>query len=85
MCTNIFTLISNEIKKLEQVIYKVKLRIAEFRQGLELVKTNRLSSKLFSPSDFLKVLASIEKLIPVELRLIVTIDNVSVYYDIISV
>lgn len=59
----------------------------EFRQGLELVKTNKLNSKLFSPSHFLKVLASIEKLIPVELRLIVTtsFENVSMYYDIVSV
>lgn len=82
-----YLLISNEIRELEQIIDEAKLRIMEFRQGLELVKTNRLSSKLFSPSDFLKVLASIEKLIPVELSLIVTtsIENVSMYYDIVSV
>lgn len=79
--------ISNEIRELEQVIDEAKLRIVEFRQGLELVKTNRLGSKLFSPSDFLKGLASIEMLIPVELRLIVTtsIENVFMYYDIVSV
>lgn len=79
--------LSNEIRELGQVIDEAKLRIVEFRQGLELVKTNRLGSKLFSPSDFLKGLASIEMLIPVELRLIVTtsIENVFMYYDIVSV
>lgn len=48
--------ISNEIKELGQVIDKVKLRIVEFKQGLELVKTNRLSrlANYFHPQIFLR-------------------------------
>lgn len=82
-----FLYVGNEVRQLGQVMDEAKLRIVEFRQALELVKTNRLSSKLLPPNELLPILLKIEKLLPVDLRLPVSADveNVFLYYDLCKI
>uniref|UniRef100_A0A1B6MBQ0 Uncharacterized protein n=1 Tax=Graphocephala atropunctata TaxID=36148 RepID=A0A1B6MBQ0_9HEMI len=78
-----FLYIGNEVRQLGQVTDEAKIRSVEFRQALELVKTNRLSSKLLPPNEFLPILLKIEKLLPIDLRLPVSAnaEDVFLYYD----
>jgi len=71
-------------RHLGQVVDEAKLRIVEFRQALELINTGKVSSKLLPPHDFIKILYSIERIVPTHLKLIMSVDeeNLFMYYDI---